>query len=429
MRLFPSEITFKINLFPEVFIQLGVWGRILVIAIGGAVVVISVLVAACFLGPGCWGYKYLYKKNQKKAPKSTGLSLNCGEFMVSDVGSAAVVTLYNINKSFKKTPINYRTSVCSTVSEASLTSSSNASCTSFGFMPLPAVSIIFQYVTSNPGKLIIFLRHVDGLPEKEFPHQTEVIVELQLTFNNKVYWTAVSRAVRNERSPEYNSEFSVTASEEDIKRWNLHVTVYDKDRFKGYKELASTDFLLKDLKPSLLLGQMVPHASLMTCYNKQNGHLLLGLSYLPTTQRLTLSLVKAANLSCLADLVTNQDFRPFARIFLLDGRGKVIQKRKTEELVTPECARRCSFNSVLTMQVTASQMLTATLLIILCYKPESIRPKTGFVKNSFIEKISRDEVIGRVALGNLVTGSKERKHWQAMQEHSRRAVTSWHTLR
>lgn len=52
-----------------------------------------------------------------------------------------------------------------------------------------------------------------------------------------------------------------------------------------------------------------------------------------------------------------------------------------------------------------------------------------FGRDSCIEKISRDGTIGRVALGNLVTNSKERKHWQIMQERSRRVVTSWHVLR
>nr|CAD7589155.1 unnamed protein product [Timema genevievae] len=45
---------------------LGVWGKLLVIAIGAAVVVLVVLIVVCFVGPGCWGYQYLHKEEEEK---------------------------------------------------------------------------------------------------------------------------------------------------------------------------------------------------------------------------------------------------------------------------------------------------------------------------------------------------------------------------
>ena len=38
---------------------LGPWGRILVMAIGALIVAIAMIITACFVGPGCWGYEYL----------------------------------------------------------------------------------------------------------------------------------------------------------------------------------------------------------------------------------------------------------------------------------------------------------------------------------------------------------------------------------
>nr|CAD7430256.1 unnamed protein product [Timema monikensis] len=45
---------------------LGVWGKLLVIAIGAAVVVLVVLIVVCFVGPGCWGYQCLHKEEEEK---------------------------------------------------------------------------------------------------------------------------------------------------------------------------------------------------------------------------------------------------------------------------------------------------------------------------------------------------------------------------
>ncbi|XP_039289808.1 synaptotagmin-9 [Nilaparvata lugens] len=308
-------------------LQLGVWGKLLVIAIGGIIVVVSVLIAACFLGPGCLGYNYLYRNQLKMKKKAPGVTFG-GDFLLSEIGSSSVVTIHNINNSFRKTPVSYRQSVCSTISETSLTSGSNTSYTSIGFMPLPTIVFLLQNVT-NPGKLIIFLKHLEGLPAKDFPHHTEVITELKIKSGTSYHWSAISRAIRNTRSPEYDTEFSLPTTTADLQKWCLTITAYDKDRFNGYRELATMDVFLRDFIPALQTGKIIRHASVMTVYKKEYGHLLIGLSYLPTAQRLTISLIRAANLVCLQNTSSEKDFRPLARVFLLDGTGKVIQREKS----------------------------------------------------------------------------------------------------
>jgi hypothetical protein len=41
--------------------QLGPWGKVLVMAIGAAVVMITLIIVVCFVGPGCWGYEWLHR--------------------------------------------------------------------------------------------------------------------------------------------------------------------------------------------------------------------------------------------------------------------------------------------------------------------------------------------------------------------------------
>ena len=40
---------------------LGEWAQVLYMAIGAAVVVITLIVVACFVGPGCWGYEWIHR--------------------------------------------------------------------------------------------------------------------------------------------------------------------------------------------------------------------------------------------------------------------------------------------------------------------------------------------------------------------------------
>jgi hypothetical protein len=52
--------------------QLGPWGKVLVLAFGGGVVMITLIIVVCFVGPGCWGYEWMHRgKNNYRNPNGT----------------------------------------------------------------------------------------------------------------------------------------------------------------------------------------------------------------------------------------------------------------------------------------------------------------------------------------------------------------------
>jgi hypothetical protein len=45
----------------QMVFQLDPWSKVLVMAIGAAVVMIALIIVVCFVGPGCYGYEWLHR--------------------------------------------------------------------------------------------------------------------------------------------------------------------------------------------------------------------------------------------------------------------------------------------------------------------------------------------------------------------------------
>lgn len=54
--------------------------------------------------------------------------------------------------------------------------------------------------------------------------------------------------------------------------------------------------------------------------------------------------------------------------------------------------------------------------------------KENMTKDQTTTKKREDFILGHIALGNLVAGNKEKKHWNMMVNSPRRLVSLWHSL-
>lgn len=52
------------------------WGQVLYMAIGAGVIVITLIVVTCFLGPGCWGYEWIHRGEH------CTVLLHCGKYFL-----------------------------------------------------------------------------------------------------------------------------------------------------------------------------------------------------------------------------------------------------------------------------------------------------------------------------------------------------------
>jgi hypothetical protein len=58
-----SKTELNDDVFLQMVFQLGPWGKVLVMAIGAAMVMITLIIVVCFVGPGCWGYEWMHQGN------------------------------------------------------------------------------------------------------------------------------------------------------------------------------------------------------------------------------------------------------------------------------------------------------------------------------------------------------------------------------
>eukprot|EP00079_Xenopus_tropicalis_P029449 XP_012824842.1 PREDICTED: synaptotagmin-16 isoform X2 [Xenopus tropicalis] len=134
--------------------------------------------------------------------------------------------------------------------------------------------------------------------------------------------------------------------------------------------------------------------------------LLVGLSYNPTTGRLSVEMIKGSHFR---NLAINRPPDTYGKLSLLDSVGHEISRCKTS-------VRRGQPNPVyketFIFQVALFQLTDFTLMISI-YNRRSMK---------------RKEMIGWISLGKNSSGEEEQNHWLEMKESKGQQVCHWHTL-
>ena len=165
------------------------------------------------------------------------------------------------------------------------------------------------------------LQNVNDIPRRSYSTSRDPFAILSiyqektssLTRKSKVVlFEEKTKIVRRTLNPAYN--FSCAIKEiEDIKNVKVKVVIYDYDKNTKVSEIGSAVIALKTLK-SALLESNTTEATEVSLGAKMPakldlGSIELGLSYLPTAQRMSFSIIKASQLRFDKCNVTNlEDF-------------------------------------------------------------------------------------------------------------------------
>ena len=130
-----------------------------------------------------------------------------------------------------------------------------------------------------------------------------------------------TKIVRRSLNPAYNFSCILKDLEEDIKNVKAKVVIYDYDKNTKVSEIGSAIIALKTLKSALLDTNTEAAAELVEVSlgakmppKLDLGSIVLGLSYLPTAQRMSFSIIKATQLrfdKCVSNLEDFGKFFPF----------------------------------------------------------------------------------------------------------------------
>jgi len=431
--------------------RLSPWGQVLYMAIGAAVVVITLIVVACFVGPGCWGYEWIHREEEERRRRRQGNyiaedALNLSEYdhrwkRGSVASYANYDTVSSTGSMIGRLP-HHRDSAYSSMSEATDSRSvlSMQSVTTEGSCGVecsasdgPAVlTMSLQYVTNDEngaGRLVIHIKDVKSLPPRDYCGGLEPYLVLQVLRST---WPLHRRAgpplhqlrtrtLRHSYNPCFDQTFVLDVRRTELKEWCLKVTAYDQDKFCGATELCEANLALRDVKNIATETEAITVSCSLARSNREAGELLFGISYLPTAQRLSVSVIRARNLKYLQIVDSIANFKPYVRVIQLHGlTGRAIKRKKTTFKQGTDCPE---FNETLTFDLYPNQLETTTFILLLCSRTlgEDSIGQTG-------RKI-KDKCLGKVALGSHVAGKGERDHWLTVVQNPRRVVSAWHMVK
>ncbi|XP_012538522.1 synaptotagmin-2 isoform X2 [Monomorium pharaonis] len=397
---------------------LGPWGLPILIIIGVGIILIALLLFICFLTPGCIGYECFKKRSTiSENAEFHEDSFNSTSAQWKSVEYSSTLNLIHLDK--QKNDKNVK----EFPTELTM---------SLQYLP-PCDDII-------PGKLVIGIESLRGLPPKQYNGTLEPYVTLNIMKQSWSYrkrqrlHSFRTRGIRHTASPIYKETFVIAnIKPQEAKEWILNITVYDHDRYANHTELCSLKVPLKDMKTIFYSPEIHLFNYRMKPSYQEFGNILLAVSYLPTAERLTINIMKLRDIKFIPSVLNLNEFNPYIRVLMLNGKtGKKLKKKKTKFL---HAVAQPEFNETLTFDLAVTQLDVVQFLVILCSKvlPEGL--STNAVDASDSEdsvssfKRSTDIFIGKVALGKGVRGSTEKLHWFSVLQNPRKLVTVWHTLK
>ncbi|XP_071522971.1 synaptotagmin-5-like [Panulirus ornatus] len=481
------------------------WGRLAVMVAGAGVVALAVVLVVCVVGQGCWLNTLLLSEEERRRRHKEQLSIYAGEAptlrlttytKTPPTDAAPDLTLM---ASQTPTPVKYafsspvhggtetnallgalsskRDSTYSSMSEYSGRTSPTNSCRSsvgdsvgsgvgspVGGEAQGHLSFGIQYIPTHQdapsGKLVVTVLEARGLAGREYmgnacdPYVKVVVWKERRSLRKQkspplhVFRT---RTVRHTQDPTFNQSFVIEASKSDLKELVVKLVAMDSDKWASPSAVGEVTQPLRDIKNLASVDHRTNLSYFLAPPKLDLGEVLFGLSYLPTAQRLSVSVIKAQNLKYTSVVDDLKDFCPYIRVLLISGTGRVLKKKKTtwrSNTASP------IWNETLIFDLAQAQVEHVTFLLVVCTRPQlpvtptnsdvSLQssdtiqePPSNLLQPDFTssplhdqnQNKKQDRYVGKLALGCAVRGEEQRQHWVAIMASPRKVVSQWHALK
>jgi len=465
-------------------LHLDPWNKVMVMAGAAAAVALTILLVVCFVGEGCLVHELVTHSRKKKeqarrlnstlygAQDKTAVSLTnytspgtknipTRQQSVASTHSLNEKTdhslLSRLSSSRSRTDSTYssmssgRTSPSSScppeeLSRAKLTSSQPA----VTFSLLVSIS-----PDSTLAKLAIAVESATDLPARDYGAHCDPWVSVTVLKDRRSLRRRPAlplaffrtKTIRHAHNPFYSQTFVTDIQRKEMKDISLLFTVMDQDRHCGAVEVGNTSITLKEAEQMVEDPVKFSTAQFIKQRKKDCGEILFGLSYLPTAQRLSFSLIKISNIK-LDTIDKEEALNPYLRILMFTQSGRLVKKKKTTVKIA---TKDPVFNETLNFEASPGQLEDFKFLIILCNRKQVLNGTNledsveGMYHENSDQEISaleserygrresqgrqKDLCIGRIALGKNVMGEKEREHYRSVCGTPRQVFSMWHTLR
>jgi len=261
--------------------------------------------------------------------------------------------------------------------------------------------------------LVVTVNKCTNLPAKDTQNKSsDPYVKLQLLPEKQ--HKVKTRVLRRTLNPVYDEDFTFYGVHfNQLPILTLHFVVLSFDRYSRddvvgevMVELENIDLTNTDNAPLPLVREITPRS--MKLKNLGRGEILVSLCYQPAASRVTVVVLKARNLPKM-DITGLSD--PYVKIYLLVA-GQRIAKKKThvkKRTLNPVFNESFVFEIPKTEDGLKSVQLEFMLLDW--------------------DRVTKNEVIGRLDLGGEGCEGSGLHHWQEIQNSPRRQIAEWHKLK
>ncbi|XP_076305322.1 synaptotagmin-4-like [Tachypleus tridentatus] len=266
-----------------------------------------------------------------------------------------------------------------------------------------------KYTPEKHSLLVTIVRCTD-LPAKDLNRGTSDPYVKLLLLPDKQH-KVKTRVLRKTLNPNYDEEFTFYGiNPNQLQATLLHFVVLSFDRYSRDDIIGEVVYPFKDTdfeeleKQISLTKEISPRA--LKIRSQGRGELLVSLCYQPAANRLTAVVLKARNLPKM-DVTWISD--PYVKLYLLYKNQRVAKKKThvKKRTVSPV------FNESFVFDVPNDEGMESIGLEFLVLD---------------WDRVTKNEVIGRLVLGPRVGGAAE-QHWQEVMNSPRRQIAEWHRLR
>lgn len=261
--------------------------------------------------------------------------------------------------------------------------------------------------------LIVTINKCSNLPAKDSTNKTsDPYVKLQLLPEKQ--HKVKTRVVRRTLHPVYDEDFTFYGVHfNQLPILTLHFVVLSFDRYSRddvvgevMVELEGMELGHTDVCPLTLAREINPRSDKLRSQGR--GELLVSLCHQPAASRVTVVVLKARNLPKM-DITGLSD--PYVKIYLLYNNQR-ISKKKTH---VKKRTLNPVFNESFVFDLPRSEAGLAKVQL-------------EFMLLDW-DRVTKNEVIGRLELGGEACQGPELAHWKEIQASPRRQIAEWHKLK
>jgi hypothetical protein len=261
--------------------------------------------------------------------------------------------------------------------------------------------------------LIVTINKCSNLPAKDSANKTsDPYVKLQLLPEKQ--HKVKTRVVRRTLHPVYDEDFTFYGVHfNQLQILTLHFVVLSFDRYSRddvvgevMVELDGIELSSTETCPLSLAREITPRSDKLKSQGR--GELLVSLCHQPAASRVTVVVLKARNLPKM-DITGLSD--PYVKIYLLYNNQR-ISKKKTH---VKKRTLNPVFNESFVFDLPRSEGGLAKVQL-------------EFMLLDW-DRVTKNEVIGRLELGGDNCDGPELAHWKEIQAAPRRQIAEWHKLK